>query len=294
VATIRPAWSFDPEESAPVEIVDPLDTLAGESWQRMTGAGVKVAVIDSGIDNDHPAIAGAVRGWAEPYETDGTIKFRTEPHGDGCGHGNACAGIIRSIAPGAELYSVRVLGPNMAGTGVLFAAGLHWAIENGMHVVNLSLGTTKRDFYAVLHELADTAYFRRIMLVAAANNLAVNSYPSLYASVISVACQDDPDPYRYCYNPAPPVEFSAPGIDVRVAWTGGTFVRGTGNSYAAPHIAGMAAQMLERWPSLTPFQIKTLLRSSAHNVRSGQSPLVSRDTGRVNGSCRDAAGGLTR
>jgi subtilisin len=249
-------------------LVDPLDTLeAGLAWQSMTGKDVKVAVVDSGIDNDHPAIAGAVTGWAEPQESGGSMHFKTEPHTDGCGHGTACAGIIRSVAPDVELLSVKVLGPDMSGTGVLFAAGLHWAVENGAQVINLSLGTTKRDFYAVLHELVDAAYFRRIMVVAAANNLAINSYPSLYASVISVACQEDQDPTHYCYNPTPPVEFSAPGIDVRVAWMGGSFVRGTGNSYAAPHIAGMAAQMLEKWPHLTPFQLKTILRSSAYNVR---------------------------
>lgn len=285
MVTVKPAWSFDPDESPPVDLVDLLDTHSvNPEWRHMTGAGVKVAVIDSGIDNDHPAIAGAVRGWVEPFESNGSIAYRTEPHGDGCGHGNACAGIIRSIAPDVELYSVRVLGPNMSGTGMLFAAGLHWAIENGMQVINLSLGTTKRDFYAVLHELADTAYFRNIMLVAAANNLAVNSYPSLYASVISVACQEDPDPARYCYNPTPPVEFSAPGIDVRVAWTGGSFVRGTGNSYAAPHIAGMAAQMLERWPSLTPFQLKTILRSSAFNVRAERERHSKCDAGSISRS----------
>jgi subtilisin family serine protease len=251
-----------------VPSVDPLDHLdVSEEWLGATGKGVRVAIVDSGIDNDHPAIAGTVKGWAEPVEVNGKIEFTTNPHADSCGHGTACAGIIRGLAPDAELYSVKVLGSDMSGTGMMFAAGLHWAIENGMQVINLSLGTTKRDFYAILHELADSAYFRRIVLVAAANNLPVNSFPSLYASVISVACQTDPDPLHYCYNPSPPVEFSAPGIDVRVAWSGGGFVRGTGNSYAAPHITGLVARMLERWPGLTPFQAKTLLRASASNVR---------------------------
>jgi subtilisin len=268
VATIKPAWSFDPDSAAPVLPVDVLDALdTVDDWQRATGKGVRVAVIDSGIDNDHPAIAGAVTRWAEPVEVPGSLTFNTDPHGDSCGHGTACAGIIREIAPDAELMSVKVLGTDMSGSGMFFAAGLHWAIENGAQVINLSLGTTKKDFYAILHELADTAYFRRIVLVAAANNLAISSYPSLYASVISVACQDDPDPLHFCYNPTPPVEFSAPGIDVRVAWANGAWVRGTGNSYAAPHITGFVARMLERWPHLTPFQIKTILRASAWNVR---------------------------
>src|SRR5438094_352067 len=103
--------------------------------------------------------------------------------------------------------------------------------------------------------------------IAAANNMPIPSFPSLYASVISVASQEDPDPLHFCYNPAPPVEFSAPGIDVRVAWTGGSYVRSTGNSYAAPHITGLVARMLAHRPQLTPFQVKTILRATAYNVR---------------------------
>lgn len=263
---MKPAWSFDPQTTTRIGRT-PLDTQSFDAWRTRTGRGVKVAVVDSGIDASHPAIAGRISGWAEPVEREGGLDYRTTPHDDSCGHGTACAGIIRSIAPDADLLSVRVLGAEMSGTGLHFAAGIHWAIEQGAQVINLSLGTTKRDFYAVLHELADTAYFKRIILVAAANNLAVASYPALYASVISVACQDDPDPEHYGYNPDPPVEFSAPGIDVRVAWRGGSYVRGTGNSYAAPHITGLIARMLEAWPDLTPFQVKTLLRASAWNVR---------------------------
>jgi subtilisin len=268
VVSIRPAWSFDSSEADPVPAVELLDSITPEwAWGGSAGTGVRAAIIDSGIDNDHPAIHGAVKGWIEPVEENGQIRFRTEPHGDDTGHGTACAGIVLGLAPEVHLYSVKVLGASLSGTGALFAAGLHWAIENGMQVVNLSLGTTKRDFFAILHELADTAYFRRTVLVAAANNMPIPSFPSLYASVISVASQEDPDPLHFCYNPSPPVEFSAPGIDVRVAWTGGGYVRSTGNSYAAPHITGLVARMLAQRPQLTPFQVKTILRATAYNVR---------------------------
>jgi subtilisin family serine protease len=272
VATIRPAWSFDPDAIESIPLVDPLDRLADSSWLARTGRGVRVAVVDSGIDNDHPAIAGTVHTWGEPYDAGGRLTFRTDPHNDSCGHGTACAGIIRELAPDVELMSVRVLGPDMSGTGMLFAAGLHWAIENGAQVINLSLGTTKKDFYAILHELVDSAYFKRVVLVAAANNLATTSFPSVYSSVISVASQEDPDPLHFCYNPSPPVEFSAPGIDVRVPWSGGNWVRSTGNSYAAPHITAFVARMLEQWPQLTPFQVKTILRAHAWNVRTRHDP----------------------
>jgi subtilisin family serine protease len=265
---VRPAWSFDAAEAGPLLPSELRDGLSPEAaWGDSSGAGVRVAIVDSGVDNDHPAIAGAVKGWIEPYEADGKLQFRTDPHADSSGHGTACAGIILGLAPHAELYSIKVLGGSLSGTGALFATGLHWAIENGMQVVNLSLGTTKRDFYPILHELADTAYFRRTVLVAAANNMPVPSFPSLYASVISVASQEDPDPLHFCYNPSPPVEFSAPGIDVRVAWSGGAYIRSTGNSYAAPHMTGLVARLLGRQPQLTPFQVKTFLRAAAYNIR---------------------------
>jgi len=125
------------------------------------------------------------------------------------------------VAPECELFSIKVLGPRLRGHGSAFAAGLRWAIDNDMHVCNLSLGTTRREFYATLHELTDLAAFRNVVLVSAANNAAVPSFPSLYASVISVAAHELQDPYHFYFNPEPPVEFGAPGINVRVPWRGG-------------------------------------------------------------------------
>jgi subtilisin family serine protease len=86
--------------------------------------------------------------------------------------------------------------------------------------------------------------------------------------VISVASHDVPDPYRFYYNPEPPVEFGAYGVDVRVAWQNGGWITGTGNSYAAPHIAGLVARILGKHPGLTVFQLKTILRALAANVAS--------------------------
>jgi subtilisin family serine protease len=148
----------------------------------------------------------------------------------------------------------------------VFAAGVRWAIDNGMHVCNLSLGTTRREFYALLHELTDLAYFRNVMLVAAANNLPAPSFPSTCASVISVATHTSDDAYRVYYNPRPPVEFGARGVDVRVAWRNGGWLTTTGNSFAAPHLAGLVARILGKHPGLTVFQMKTILRALADNV----------------------------
>jgi subtilisin len=166
---------------------------------------------------------------------------------------------------------VRVLGRDMRGRAVQFAAGIEWAVMNGMSVTNLSLSTGKPEYYGLFHELADEAYFRNVMLVSAVNNIPAPSYPSQYSSVVSVAAHTSQDPMTYYYNPAPPVEFGAAGIDVRVAWKDGAYLVSTGNSFAAPHIAGIVALIRGKHPELTPFQVKSVLWACAANVR-GQEP----------------------
>lgn len=265
----RPAYSslFAPDKLQLLSLPDPFRAITREwAWEGSNGAGVNVGVIDSGIDADHPAVAGRVCGYVTISDgPDGPI-YDTVPHGDAYGHGTACAGIICSIAPDCNLYSIRVLGPSLGGRGTVFAAGVRWAIENGMQVCNLSLGTTRKDYFALLHELADQAYFRNVVLVTAANNMPIPSYPSVYASVISVASHEEHEPYLFYYNPEPPVEFGAPGIDVRVAWLGGGWATMTGNSFAAPHITGIAAKILGKHPTLNPVQLKAVLQSVASNV----------------------------
>ena len=127
------------------------------------------------------------------------------------GHGTACAGIVHALAPEAELVSVRVLGGDNRGNGGGFATGLAWAIEeSGASIVNLSLSSRSEAFFGPLHELADEAYFRSVLLVSAANNVAVASYPSLYASVVSVAAHDVAERRDMVLQPASRRSSSAP------------------------------------------------------------------------------------
>ena len=155
----------------------------------------------------------------------------------------------------------------MRGKAFQFATGLDWAIDEGMQVINLSLSTSRSDYFALFHQIADAAYFKNVLLVSAVNNIPAPSYPSLYSSVISVAAHDGLDPLIYYYNPSPPVEFGAPGIDVRVAWKDKQYLTSTGNSFAAPHMTGIAALILAKHPELTSFQVKTVLWACAANVR---------------------------
>jgi len=269
-----PAYShqFSPAVIQELIAAGPIAQITPEwAWGGSTGQGVRVAVVDSGIEHDHPAVGGAVRGgviieWDETSAEYVRYDPDNQPQ-DASGHGTACAGIIHGLAPQAELYSVRVLGKNMKGRAIQFAAGLNWAVENGMHVANLSLSTSRHEYYGLFHEITDEAYFKNILLVSAVNNIPEPSYPSLYSSVISVAAHTLLEPFTYYYNPSPPVEFGAPGIDVRVAWKDGAYLTCTGNSFAAPHIAGIVALIRAKHPELTPFQIKSVLWACAANVR---------------------------
>lgn len=234
-----------------------------------TGKGVKVAIIDSGIDKDHPrvgGISGAVVIEADETADEGFRAVEGD-HDDLVGHGTACAAIIRMLAPEAEIYSVRVLGANLRGKGSLFLSGIGWAIDNGMHVVNMSLSSSSDRWFAPLHDMADRAYFKRVVLVCAANNMPGPTYPSEYASVLSVAAREGSDPFAIAYNPTPPVEFGACGIDVDVAWTGGKSITATGNSFATPHISGLVALLLSKHPELSPFQVKAVLAGLADNAQ---------------------------
>jgi subtilisin family serine protease len=236
------------------------------AWGGADGSGVRVCVLDSGIDPTHPMVGelagsmGVVDGGA-----DGPVVVPVDPV-DEAGHGTACASVIRQLAPRASITSVRVLSNGKNGTGSALLAGLRWAVDEGFDVINMSLSTTKEKFAAELRELADRAYFRRCVVVASAHNMPVVSYPWPFASVISVASHDGPDPMTYYYNPAPPVEFYARGVRVRVAWAGGREIRSTGNSFATPHITAISALILSKHPMLTPFQLRSVLYLTAANV----------------------------
>src|SRR6266705_1424307 len=245
-----PAWSLPAEavEGIALPLEWPERVTREWAFGETKGKGVRACILDSGVETDHPDVG-----------KDDEAIVETDTEGDLCGHGTACAGIVRSIAPECSIHSVRVLGAGYTGSGPVLLAGLRWAVEQGYDVINMSLSTTKQKFATLLHELADSAYFRRTMLVASAHNMPVESYPWRFSSVLSVGSHEDPDPFVFYYNPSPPVEFFARGVDVDVAWTGGGQMRCTGNSFATPHVAGICALILSKHPELRPFELKSLL-----------------------------------
>jgi subtilisin len=235
-----------------------------ESWKSRTGRGVSIGVIDSGIDADHPNLLGKVIESVEAVADNKRVLFVPSASGDAAGHGTACAGIISRIAPDAALYSIKVLGAGGAGDGQAFLAGLEYAIKRRFRLINLSLGTTKPQFFAPLHDLLDRAYQAGCIVVAAANNLPQPSFPSVFSSsLISVSKSEDTDPFHFGFRFGEVIELTAPGVNVKTTWLNGGFRSLTGNSFACPHIVGIIALLLEAYPDLTPFQVKSVLYSIA-------------------------------
>lgn len=265
-----PAWSLDREAAlaATHRSPFPLTDAREWAWGGATGAGVRVCVIDSGVDGTHPAVGGVNSAVFVELDEDGKAQITEDDEGDLFGHGTACAGIIRSLAPDCEIHSVRTLGRALTGRGAVLLAGLKHAIYEGYDVINLSLSMSKASFVEQLRELADLAYFRNRLIVAAAHNMPVVSYPWRFPAVVSVGSHSGTDPLEFYANPKPPVEFLACGVEVELAWLEHATIRATGNSFATPHIAGIATRILSKHPGLTPFEVKSLLRATAGNVRS--------------------------
>jgi subtilisin len=263
-----PAWSLpaDAVGRIAIQMEWPARVDREWAWGGSTGKGVRLCILDSGIEAGHPVI-GEVQGqWSVRIGADDEPVVVEDEEGDACGHGTACAGIVRTLAPDVELYSVRVLGAGYTGSGPVLLGGLRWAVEQGFDVINMSLSTTKKQFASVLHELADSAYFRRTVLVASAHNMPVQSYPWRFSSVVSVGSHELEDPFALFSNPEPPVEFFARGVDLDVAWLGGSRIRVTGNSFATPHVSALSALVLAKHPELTPFQLKSVLYLVSDNV----------------------------
>ena len=267
-----PAWSLSKSDVDRIALpaLGPGQVTREWAWSGSAGKDVRVCILDSGVEAGHPLVGELASAVAISIGEDEETVVTEDTKGDLSGHGTACAGIVRSLAPECSLSSVRVLGQGFKGTGPVLLAGLRYAVEEGFDLINMSLSTTKKPFAATLHELADNAYFRRTVLVASAHNMPVESYPWKFSSVISVGSHEEDDPLAFFYNPNPPVEFFGRGVNVEVAWLGGRSITVSGNSFATPHLTAICALILSKHPELTPFQLKSVLYLTATNVGGGE------------------------
>jgi len=267
-----PAWSLPKDAVDRIALPGDWPEHVTREWAfgGSTGAGARVCILDSGVEAGHPLVGDLESAVAISLGEDDEPVVEEDTEGDVSGHGTACAGIVRALAPDCVLSSVRVLGSSFTGSGGVLLAGLRYAVEQGFDVINMSLSTTKKQFASALHEIADSAYFRRTLLVASAHNMPVESYPWRFSSVISVGSHEEPDPLAFFYNPSPPVEFFGRGVNVEVPWLGGHRLTVSGNSFATPHLTAICALIVSKHPELTPFQLKNVLYLTATNVGGGR------------------------
>ena len=268
------------------------------AWTTATtkGEGVVVAVIDSGVDPEHPAIAAAM--WTNPGEIAGNSidddgnGYVDDVHGwnvadgngnvfDEYGHGTHVAGIIAAaddgsdslgIAPNAEIMAIRVIGADGGGSIADVMEGVSWAVDHGADVINLSLGAESDDNdLALLQPAFDAARAAGTTIVAAAGNDGpddqIIGFPSGLNGVIAVASTDADDagdgPVSYYSSRHHSVDLAAPGYGVLSTLPGGAHGLESGTSMAAPHVAAVAALLYGQRPTATPAAIEALIGGTA-------------------------------
>lgn len=239
---------------------------ADEVWETSTGSGVKVAVLDTGIDIDHPDLDDNLAGCVN------FTSWRRNCDDDN-GHGTHVAGIIAAenndfgvvgVAPKARIYALKVL--DRRGRGYLsdVLEGLDWAVANGMQVINISLGTNS-DIVS-FHDAVQRVYQAGIIQVAAAGNdgPGVNTvdYPAKYSEVMAVAATDSDDGVPSWSSRGSEVDLAAPGVDINSTYRGGGYRILSGTSMSAPHVTGAVALRLFLHPNETPDQIEAVLETN--------------------------------
>jgi hypothetical protein len=235
---------------------------------RATGEGVRVCVVDSGVERSlleekfarrgqalHPIEGGiftAERAGPLPYE-----GRQSTPHG------TTVADVLLTVAPGVWLYSADVFGPRGTCEVEVVVRALRWAIDVWKcKVINLSLGVAEQRLQQAqrrlqLQRVVEEAYYRDVLVVAAAHNdhPLTRSYPAAFAPpLLSVDKGLFGDPLHFAYHLSEPIEFQAHGKGYL-----GPFAAEPATSWAAPHLAGIAARLLSLRPELKPFEVKTLL-----------------------------------
>jgi subtilisin len=213
-------------------------------WGVTKGQGIKVAVLDTGIDKSHPDLVANIRGG---------INFTTaDPNDfqDRQGHGTHCAGIIGGVdngvgvigvAPSVDLYSVKVLGDNGSGGFQAIVKGIDWCIQNSIDIISMSLGCAQ-DPGVALHDAIKRARAAGIIIVAASGNEATHcGYPAVYDEVIAVGAVDPAFDKASFSNFGQEVDVAAPGVNIYSTYLNGTYAKLSGTSMATPMVAGAVA-----------------------------------------------------
>lgn len=243
-----------------------------DAHQVATGIGVKVAIVDTGVDMTHSAFAGhVIGGWdfvnndADPSD----VRDFTDNDGDGrvdeaFGHGTHVAGIVRLVAPDAQLMVIRVLDADGRGDLVTVAAGVRWAVQHGAKVINVSLGSTGR--LDALQDVLNEAEVAGVTVIATAGNWGTNKlvdFPGTSSHAMCVAAVDGSGFGAAFSSTGSEVELSAPGVAIRSAYPGDAYKQWSGTSMAAPFVTGTVALLAEKHPDWHLVEMEQRLQSTA-------------------------------
>ncbi|UCD53440.1 MAG: S8 family peptidase, partial [Phycisphaerales bacterium] len=239
-----------------------------------TGAGIGVAILDTGIDGSHPDLDGNYAGGWDFVNDD------ADPSDDHY-HGTHCAGIVAAekdgtgvvgVAPEADLCALKVLSSSGSGYTSDIIAAIQWCVNNDVDVISMSLGSDYSN--TAFEDACQAAYNAGIVLVAAAGNdysrrgrseLDTVDYPGAYGSVIAVAATDSSKTKASFSSAGPDVELAAPGVSIKSTIPGDYGVL-SGTSMACPHVAGVVALVLEANPGMSNGAVRQLLRDTADDL----------------------------
>jgi subtilisin family serine protease len=221
--------------------------------------------VDSGWDRslDEPRVLPGV-GFVDPE--DDFALGRNDDDADVLGHGTACADLILRIAPDARVIPVKVFGKVLETSPITLHAALTWAIQAGVQVINVSLGTQLTNMLHPLYRACEEARRAGIIIVAAGHNANAWSYPAIFENVIGVWAARFDSPYHFRYRPEHTMEVEAWGVEQPVLWVGGQRLIKHGTSFAAPNVAGIVALILERHPGATLEEVREMLARFALSV----------------------------
>jgi subtilisin len=241
------------------------------------GAGVKVAIVDSGVEGSHAWVGGRLTACYRVEKIDDVYEVvRGEPV-DLLGHGTAVAGNIRRFAPDVELTSVQVLGSGLRADSEALLAALRWLVGQDIHLVNLSLSTMREQFALRMGHAIDDLAAREVACICARGyHLSGRAYPTDFSGVVAVSYREL-HPARLVFRPKDSVEIDASGVNIEVAWKtmegsspGKLATRIVqGSSFACPLVTGLACRFLALRPDLAPYELKSLLKAYALRQAAG-------------------------
>jgi subtilisin family serine protease len=238
-----------------------------------TGKNVKIAVIDSEIDSQHPDLAGVIKG---SFDALPSSDQTPHPHGTGMAGAIGSHQRLLGIAPGANILGVRAFGVSDSGaqgTSMNIVKGLEWAVQQGAQVINMSFAGPRDP---ILEQAIKALKDRGVILIAATGNAGPKSpplFPGADANVIGVSATDQDDKTYKNAVRGKQVAIAAPGVDILVPAPAGGYQLTTGTSVAAAHISGVVALMLERNPRLTPAEVRAILSTTAKKLPQGRNEI---------------------